>query len=394
MNKLFKLLFWISNATLLVVLCVGFLPSIGMALARDSIGGRVPIDLMMPFVGLIGVPITAVITGRKRQQAKVPLSLFELFYALEAPIFAACAIRLFMLRDLTPASGFLLVSGLLGFAGSRYWFWQQRVDAVEQRGNLASLVGLSLFLGVSLYSAAIASFFVLPVAVWLIAHIYVLLFSIIVLQLFTCGVALSSLPFGMVFIAQKLWWQNLQQSIDRYGKWQVQALLCGLAIVWLGVFISIQHQPQAEAFALLNKQPVDRIANLQKSAQIQQGLLNAYLSKYRYLRQLDDKSVLDAYKCLGVPGSLAQGIQNAYNLLTEPFTYQGNPSDREAAANLYAQFFDTPILRGEKDPIRHAIESNFNRSEVNAGLLSIDAKRVLLAQQQRPKSRPTEIGRM
>ena len=62
--------------------------------------------------------------------------------------------------------------------------------------------------------------------------------------------------------------------------------------------------------------------------------------------------------------------------------YQGNPSDRETAANLYAQFFDTPILRGEKDPIRHAIESNFNRSEVNAGLLSIDAKRVLLAQQQ------------
>ena len=32
--------------------------------------------------------------------------------------------------------------------------------------------------------------------------------------------------------------------------------------------------------------------------------------------------------------------------------YQGNPSDRETAANLYAQFFDTPILRGEKEPIQ------------------------------------------
>lgn len=383
MNSLFKLLFWISNATLLVVLCVGFLPSIGMALARDSIGGRVPIDLMMPFVGLVGVPVTAVITGRKRQQAKLPLSLFELFYALEAPILAACAIRLFMLRDLTPASGFLLVSGLLGFLGSCYWFWQQRVDAVEQqRGNLYSLVGLSLFLLVSLYSAAIASFFVLPVGVWLIAHIYVLFFSIIVLPLFACGVALSSLPFGMVFIAQKLWWQNLQQSSERYGKWQVQALIGGLAIVWLGVFVSIQYQPQAKAFALLNRQPVDRAANLQQSAQIRQGLLNAYLADYRYLRQPDDLAVLDAYKWLRLPNSLAQEIQNAYNLLTEPFTYQGNPSDRETAAKLYAQFFDTPILRGEKDPIRHAIESNFNRSEVNAGLLSIDAKRVLLAQQQ------------
>ena len=149
--------------------------------------------------------------------------------------------------------------------GSCYWFWQQRqVDAVEQRGNLFSLVGLSLFLLVSLYSAAIVSFFVLPIGVWLIAHIYVVFFSIIVLPLFACGVALSSLPFGMVFIAQKLWWQNLQQSIDRYGKWQVQALVSGLAIVWLGVFVSIQHQPQAEAFALLNQQPVDRATNLQK----------------------------------------------------------------------------------------------------------------------------------
>ena len=284
MNSLFKLLFWISNATLLVVLCVGFLPSIGMALARDSIGGRVPIDLMMPFVGLVGVPITVAIAGKQRQQAKLPLSLFELFYALEAPILTACAIRLFMLKDLTPVSGFLLVSGLLGFLGSCYWFWQQRGDAVEQQqGNLGSLVGLSLFLVVSLYSAAIASFFVLPVAAWLIAHIYVLFFSIIVLPLFACGVALGSLPFGMVFIAQKLWLQNLQQSIERYGKWQVQALVGGVAIVWLGVFVSIQHQPQAEAFALLNQQPVDRAANLQHSAQIRQGLLNAYLSEYRYL---------------------------------------------------------------------------------------------------------------
>ena len=383
MNTLFKLLFWISNATLLVVLCVGFLPSIGMALARDSIGGRVPIDLMMPFVGLVGVPITVAIAGKQRQQAKLPLSLFELFYALEAPILAACAIRLFMLRDLTPATGFLLVSGLLGFLGSCSWFWQQRGEALErQQGNLGSLLGLSLFLVVSLYVAAIASFFVLPVAVWLIAHIYVLFFSIIVLPLFACGVALSSLPFGMVFIAQKLWWQNFQQSIERYGKLQVQALIGGVAIVWLGVFISLQQQPQAEAFALLKQQPLDRVANLQHSAQIRQGLLNAYLSEYRYLRQPDDKTVLDAYKWLRVPSPLTQWIQNAYDLLTDPFTYQGDRSERAAAASLYAQFFDTPILRGEPDTIRHAIESNFNRSEVNAGLLSIDAKRVLLTQQQ------------
>ncbi len=393
MKLLFKLLFWIFNITLLLILCIGFLPYIGMALARDSIAGTVPINLILPFVGLVGVPITAVVAGRKQQQAKLtaPLSLFELFYAIEAPILTVCVIRLFMLRDLTPTISFLLVSGLLGFLGSCYWWWQQRPAAsVEQRGNLFSLVGLSLFLIVSLYLSAIAIFFVIPVGLWLIAHIYILFFSILLLPVFVCGVAISSLPFGMAVVAQKLWWQNLQHSIERYGKWQVQSVVGGLAIVWLGILINLSYQPQIEAFTLLKQQPVNspterlrqRSTNLQKSEQIRQGLLNAYLADYRYLRYHDDRSVLDAYNWLILPEPIGQGLQAGYNFVTEPFTYQGSRTDRQTAENMYAQFFDIPILRGEKDPIRHAVESNFNRAEVNAGLLSIDAKRVLLTNQQ------------
>jgi putative PEP-CTERM system integral membrane protein len=394
MKSLFKLLFWISNITFLLILCVGFLPNIGMAIVRDSIGGSVPIDLMIPFIGLIGVPLATTIAGSKQQQqvkSTLPLSLFELFYAIEAPILAACVIRLFMLRELTTASSFLLISGMLGFAANCYWFWQQRqAESVEQRGNLFSLVGLSLFLVVSLYLVAIASFFVLPVGIWFLSHLEALFLSIIVFPLFACGVAVSSAPFGMLFVAQKLWWQNLQQSLERYGKWQVQSLVGGLAIVWLGVLISIQSQPQIEAFALLKQQPVEshterlrqRSANLQKSEQIRQGLLNAYLAEYRYLRKPDDLAVLSAYKWLNFPPLLTQGLQDVYNLVTEPFTYQGKREDRQEAEKLYAEFFDIPILRGEKDTIRRAVESNFNRSEVNAGLLSIDAKRVLLTNQQ------------
>jgi uncharacterized membrane protein YciS (DUF1049 family) len=221
MNQLFKLLFWISNITLLLILCVGFLPSMGMALASDAFEGKVPIDLMMPFIGLVGVPLATTIAGRKqRTQIQQSLSLFELFYALEAPILAVCAIRLFILRDLTPASTCLLVSGGLGWLGICYWFWQQRQaeSTVEQRGNLFSLVGLSLFLLVSLYLVAIASFFALPVGVWFLAHAEVLFVTVIIFPLFVCGFAIASLPFGMVFVAQKLWCQNLQQSIERYGK--------------------------------------------------------------------------------------------------------------------------------------------------------------------------------
>ncbi len=385
MKLLFKLLFWISNIILLLVLGIGFWPNIGMALARDSIAGTVPINLILPFVGLVGVPITAVVAGRKQQQSKLtaPLSLFELFYAIEAPILTACVIRLFMLRDLTPATSFLLVSGLFGFLGSCYWWWRQRQAAsVEQRGNLFSLVGLSLFLFVSLYLAAIAIFFLIPVSLWLLVHIEVLFLTVLIFPLFVCGFAVSSFPFGMLFVAQKLWWQNLRQSIERYPNLPVQPLVAGLAAAWLGVLISLSHQPQLEAFTLLKQQPVDRSANLQKSEQIRQGLLNAYLADYRYLRYPEDQSVLNAYRWLKLPELISQGLQSGYDLVTQPVTYQGKRDDRETAAQLYAQFFDAPIIRGEKDTIRQAVESNFNRAEVNAGLLSIDAKRVLLTNQQ------------
>lgn len=375
MKLLFKLLFWTSNITFLLILCVGFLPSIGMALARDSIGGTVPIDLMLPFLGLVGVPLATTIAGGKQQQIGVskqqqvksplPLSLFELFYAIEAPILTACVIRLFMLRELTTASSFLLVSGILGFAGSYYWFWQQRQAPVKQRGNLFSLVGLSLFLLVSFYLVAISSCFIFPVLIWFLTHLDALVLVVVVFPIFACGFAVASAPFGMVFVAARLWWQNFQQSIERYGRWQVESLVGVLAVVWVGIFSSLSYQPQLEAFELLQQQPVDRAANLQKSAQIRQGLLNAYLADYRYLNFSGEQSAL-----------------NAYAFLTKPFTYQGKRADRQTAETLYAEFFDTPILRGEKDTIRRAVESNFNRAEVNAGLLSIDAKRVLLTNQQ------------
>jgi putative PEP-CTERM system integral membrane protein len=416
MKLLFKLLFWIFNISLLLVLGVGFLPSIGMALVRDSGRGQVPIDLILPLLGLVTVPIVTAIAGRKQQQAKLSLSLFELFYAIEAPILVTCAVRLFILRDLNPGSKFLLVLGVLGFLGSCSWFWQTRQSARIKlaeteglgdwntgknkshdnfrqvllvarsewagRGNLPLLVGLSLFLMVSSYLAAISAFFVLPVGGWLIGNLVILFSAILLFPLFVCGVAVSSLPFGMVVVAQKLWWQSFQQSIERYGRRQVQGLVGGLAIVCLGGTIATAYQPQTEVFELLQHQPVDRVANLQKSEQIRQGLLNAYLAEYRYLRQPDDLAVLDAYTWLKFPKPIAQGMQTAYNLITAPLTYQGNRSDRDTAAKLYAQFFDESIVRGEKDTIRGAIESNFNRAQANAGLLSINQRRVLLAQQQ------------
>jgi hypothetical protein len=76
MELFFKRLFWIFNLTLLLILCVGFFPVMGMALIRDSIAGTVPLNLILPFIGLVGAPIATTIAGINRQKAKSPLSLF------------------------------------------------------------------------------------------------------------------------------------------------------------------------------------------------------------------------------------------------------------------------------------------------------------------------------
>uniref|UniRef100_UPI00286E7BE4 TIGR02921 family PEP-CTERM protein n=1 Tax=Chamaesiphon sp. VAR_48_metabat_403 TaxID=2964700 RepID=UPI00286E7BE4 len=120
----------------------------------------------------------------------------------------------------------------------------------------------------------------------------------------------------------------------------------------------------------------------QKAELLRKGLVNAYLSEYRYSRYPDERSVFNAYHWLLSSDPIAQGVQDTYNFVTYPFTYQGKREDRQTAIDLYAQFFDESILRGEKKTIRHAVESDFNRSQANAGLWSIDTKRVLLTQQQ------------
>jgi putative PEP-CTERM system integral membrane protein len=377
---MFTISFWIFNITLILVLCVGFLPGMGAALIRDTLDSKVPIDLVVPLVGLVGVPIVSTIVGKKRDRLFAqPLRLFELFYAIEAPILTICLLRLFTLRDLTPVSTFLLASGCFGWFASCAWFWRKHRRQVERSGNLFSLVGISLLVLVSAYLCAIGLFFALPVTAAVLPFSPILVY---LAPLLICLVMLTSMPLGILWAAVQLWWQNLQASIARYGKWRVQAVVGATAVVWVGLCVTLQHQPQVEVLALLNRQPADRGLQLQQTERLRQGLLNAYLGDYRYFRDRQDRSVFSAYTWLKFPQPIAEGIQHSYNFVTAPLTYAGNFQDKQQAADLYAQFFDTPIQRGEKAAIRRAVEANFNRSETHAGLLSIGVERVLLAKQQ------------
>jgi putative PEP-CTERM system integral membrane protein len=384
-TTLFNIFFWIFNASLLLVIYIGFLPFIGLAILSDTTAGQIPLDFLVPFMGLVGVPTTCTIAGFRPKLKRASLSLFQVFYGIEAPLLLLCLVRFFVLRDLTPASSFLLLTGLVGTIATVHWLVKGRDPNAQ--ANLWHWIGLSLFLFTSLYGVAIALFFVVPfLQLTLSAGLALVLLSITVFPLVVLMMGATSFPFGMLTVAWQGWKQNLLKASIRYGQPKATAFISAIAILWLGGFIALQNQPQNQAFALLKTPPQtegDRQALLQKSEVIRKGLLNAYLSSYRYPRSGEDNSIYQYYHdTVMIPDTLAQGIQNTFDFLTHPFQYAGTAGDRAKAEKLYAEFFDAPILRKEQSAIQNAVTSTFNRGEAKAGLLDVNQKRVRLAQQE------------
>jgi putative PEP-CTERM system integral membrane protein len=83
-----------------------------------------------------------------------------------------------------------------------------------------------------------------------------------------------------------------------------------------------------------------------------------------------------------LPKSFNTTLQNTFNLLISPFLYRGSDSDSNKAEKLYAQFFDTPIQKGEKEAVQHALKSTAIVDDAKAGVLNINQKKVWLKEQK------------
>jgi putative PEP-CTERM system integral membrane protein len=383
-SVLFSIFFWMFNASLLLVVYMGILPFMGIALLGDAANGQVPFNFLVPFLGLVGVPTACTVVGFKHKQKIASFSLFQLFYAIEAPLLVMCWLRFFMLRDLTPASSFLLVTAWISTIAIGHWLFKGRMP--EAKINLWHSVGLILFLMLSAYCVAIVLFYVPPFLLFFVTYFPILaVYSIILFPLTLLMVGMGTMPFGMLWVAVQSWRQHLKDAIVRYGSLKVTAGVIVVVIAWLVGFIMLLQQPQNQAFALLQNPPKnegDRQALLQKSSVIRDGLLNAYLSAYRYPR-IEDRSIYHTYRQeLQFTEETAQAIQAAYNFLTHPFQYGGTAGDRAKAEKLYAEFFDTPIIRGESARVQRAVSSTFNRSEAKAGLLDVNQQKVRIAEQE------------
>jgi hypothetical protein len=278
---LFALFFWLFNLSLLLIVFVGFFPFLGLAILDDALKGEVPFSILLPALGLVGVPTTSTAMGiRRRQQLNAlyrletqhpldapsprqPISLVHIFFGIEAPLLMACTIRLFFLRDLTPAGTFLFVSIALGTIALIHWLLN-RHHPEPSWASWAQLAGLTIMLTLSLYLCAIALFYLLPIGVMIggafFISIYLIIFIPVLFPFIMLFSGLIMMPWGMVALSLKSWRQTLKQLSTRYGKGRPRAWIGAVLAVWLGCLLFLQQQPQTKAFALLEQPPQSELS--------------------------------------------------------------------------------------------------------------------------------------
>ena len=406
-NVTFHAIFWLWNLTFLTVVYFGILPFLAPFLFASTFRGETPLEFSLTVVALIAIPTACSIIGAWKF-IKRPLQLIRLFYGVEAPLFLLCCLRLFLIREMTPASIHIIATAGLcigAFFVDLIWGYNNRRKTSLQ---WMQLLTHSVMLMFGVYAGALLLFYALLVMQyvlsftvsfvqefvkfqWLNTLWNFLSYGVWTLPLFlvlfgfsvTLFVFMPSVLSGMyIYSGQKV----IREFAARYGKRKAFAGTSAALITSVILFVSLQQQPQVQAFSLLNNPATinsDRQVLLSKSSEIKQGLVNAYLSSYRYLSsRQDSNSISVMYRDLGLNKPAADSVQQVYNFLISPFLYNGTEQDIEKAEKLYEEFFDQPIQKAEVAAITHAVQSTFNQQEVKAGLLNINEKKVWLESQQ------------
>ncbi|MEO1621830.1 MAG: TIGR02921 family PEP-CTERM protein, partial [Cyanobacteria bacterium J06632_3] len=378
-----------------------------------------------------------------------PTLLMRLFYGVEAPLFTLCLLRLFLIRELTPASTFTLgvvIFSILMFGAELlvgYAAYQKKMAWAQMVGHgLILLVGgyvgsllllytvptllltifaicaglfhavMSLGSGIGWFFSSLGETLTHPAeAITIIGGTIIGLISSIPFLFLGASTFLVflSMPYAFVHFYIRAW-ERIHHAFGKQHGLQNSWAINGItATVSAALFIGLQlQQPQAQAFSLLNTQlpaaaaavtsapeitsepallseetTQSRHTQLHHTDTIRAGLTNAYLYRYRYLSTWQDsKGLKDLYDFIWLPESAGDFLQTVHNALLSPFLYRGQSSDVEKAADLYAQFFDEPIQKGELPAIRAALQATANRDETKAGLLNLDEKIVRLASQR------------
>ena len=402
----YQSIFWGWNLIFLSVVGFGITPFIGIVLIIAAFEGSVSFDFALTFLALVIIPLACTIYGAKYLRSQ-PKELMRWFYGVEAPLVTWCLVRLFIIRELTFAStlilGTLLVC-VVAFAVEVLGGYQ----AEKKIFSWVQMITHTLMLFTGIYLGTVVLFYAIPVAGYILAGLYNFaiaflsfgwinssgstyeywyffsFWSLLFLVLFCFSITLF---VGMPFVLTNLYINSGKKIVLAFSQQhsKQRALQVSVAVVatWLIMFNLFNQQPQVKAFELLKQSPTNRQELLASADTIRKGLINANLYPYRYLSTKEGNDhIYKMYKALHLPNSVAEFMQNRYNQLLSPFLYQGSQDDVAKSAELYAEFFDTPIQKAERKAVRHALQSTSIVDQAKAGLLNIDQKKVWLAKQE------------
>jgi putative PEP-CTERM system integral membrane protein len=403
--------FWVWNALFNAVVYFGILPFVGWPILTATALGQIPLDYTIGIVLLLLVPPICAAIGFKFFFNQAP-NLLRLFFGVEVPLILICLVRLFLLRELTPASQLVVGTvavAIAAFASSLFWGYNDRARPVA----IAQLILHSLIGLIGSYAAAVLLFYAVPTGVVFVQGLFEFIKGFFSFQwisgfwsllISSYGQALFFVPlsfllfgFTMVLFAGtplalvSLYLQSARRVVksfaSQYGRGQAIGILLATVLSWGLLLGTFNQQPQASALALLDK-PATTVqaqnALLAQSEPIRQGLVNAYLMRYRYWSPIVENTHIQAMYAGMLqlePKGLPAGLQGIYNQLLAPFLYDGVDGDDDKAAKRYAEFFDQPIQKAEGAAIEAALNATVNRSEAKAGLLDLRKETVRLGNQ-------------
>jgi putative PEP-CTERM system integral membrane protein len=408
-------LFWSWNIIFLAFMFLGFAPRL-LPEMITAVGTDVIPTAFLTYAAILTViPALAVILGLTVLR-RSPGRLFALGYGVEGPLMLMLATRFFVIRELTPAVGLLLVMSGLGIATL---LWQLLDRGIDERGPVLAhlrVIGLTLVVIIGLYAAVWVAFYVIPLAAeagdilteltrnlrfkdidwrWVPFAVLGTILGIYTATLFV------AMPIVVPVIYIREWWRSLRALGTSYGRIRPIALTAAVLITSGVLFVWTNRQPQHLAFALLETPPAnpdEAQVLLDRQEAIRAGLLNAYLAPARYVSAVGEVRHVSAMyeSALDMPQKSAARVQQLYETVARPVLYTpvhapepGVRADNRAlsrepleAAKLYETFFDQPIADAERDAIVRAVRSTWSIEQARAGWLAVDDREVHLARQE------------
>lgn len=417
-------LFWSWNLIFLAFMFLGFAPNVLPDTIDAVREGLIPVKYLITTVLVTLIPLIAVLLGLTLLR-RSPRKLLALGYGVEGPLMILLLVRIFAVRDATPAIDLLY---LFALPGVFTLLWQILDRRIDERGvvlDLIRIAGLTLLFLMGIYAAVLIGFYVVPILkevpgffadvvreFWrsitdfewesLIMWSFSLLGML--LGLYTATLFLVA-PIAVPILYVVSWWQGLQAVAARRQHLLPSLVTVGVGITAVVAFVFVNQQPQHKAYTLLENQPqtLDEAQELQKQQEdIRTGLLNAYLAPVRYFSAVGEVGhIQELYKWgFDLSDEAALKIEQAFEIAARPVLYepmspseidrtrsdwwnqQALRSEPQEAAHLYQAFFDEMIIDGERETIINAVRDTWSGDQALLAWQAVDDREVLLTQQE------------